>query len=452
MTTTTNPTPSEGSAEERATRAKLEAAFPAEGLFAEKEWLLSPQPFRISPELAVQLEKLGHRLNLFSQACNNLYHQSVAGKQPAWIADYLDRGKPPELVEYARSKKFRNDIPLAIRPDLVLTEDGFTIAEVDTVPGGIGLTGWLNETYAALGFDVIGGARGMVEGFSEILGGEGDVLVSQEAATYAPEMRWLDRVSGGKFPVHQAETYTPPAASAGPDGQPRSVYRFFEHFDLANIPAAPALMKAAADGAVKVTPPFKPYLEEKMWFALFWMHPLREFWRRELSERHFLELQKVIPYTWIIDPAPLPPHAVLPGLEVNDFREVGALSQKGRDLILKVSGFSELGWGSRSVVLGSDVSQRDWQSTVDEALAAFPQNPHILQRFHKGRTFDQPYFDPETGAVRNLHGRVRLCPYYFLIGGKAQLRGALATICPADKKLLHGMKDAILAPTAVAAI
>jgi hypothetical protein len=30
---------------------------------------------------------------------------------------------------------------------------------------------------------------------------------------------------------------------------------------------------------------------------------------------------------------------------------------------------------------------------------------------------------------------------------KVALGGALATICPADKKLLHGMRDAILAPT-----
>jgi hypothetical protein len=48
-----------------------------------------------------------------------------------------------------------------------------------------------------------------------------------------------------------------------------------------------------------------------------------------------------------------------------------------------------------------------------------------------------------------MRARVRLCPFYFVIDGKAELRGALATICPADKKLLHGMRDAVLAPTAV---
>ena len=50
-------------------------------------------------------------------------------------------------------------------------------------------------------------------------------------------------------------------------------------------------------------------------------------------------------------------------------------------------------------------------------------------------------------------GRVRLCPYYFVQGdgdaARAKLCGVLATICPADKKIIHGMRDAVLAPVAI---
>ena len=70
-----------------------------------------------------------------------------------------------------------------------------------------------------------------------------------------------------------------------------------------------------------------------------------------------------------------------------------------------------------------------------------------MQRFHKGRLFDHPYWDTETDELKTMHGRVRLCPYYFVEPEKVMLRGALATICPADKKLLHGMRDAILVPS-----
>ena len=420
---------------------RLRAAFPPEGLFADKEWILSPRPFPLTDSLHEQLEKLGHRLNLFNRACNELYHRSVAGKMPSWIADYLDRGKPPGLIEFARQKQFRQELPAVIRPDLVLTEEGFTIAEVDSVPGGIGLTGWLNQTYAALGFDVLGGATGMIDGFRTILGGDADILVSREAATYRPEMEWLARVADGGLCVTGAEEYVPP----GGEGL-RSIYRFFELFDLPNLPGIGALLEGAASGRLKVTPPIKPYLEEKMWFALFWSRPLRDFWRRELSERHFLELQKHIPYTWLLDPQPIPHHAVVPGLEINDWQELAAFGQKHRELILKISGFHETAWGSRSVVLGSDLPQGDWHAAINRALEAFPHHPHILQRFHKGRLVEHPYFDLADGSEQIMRGRVRLCPYYFVIEGKAELRGALATICPADKKLLHGMKDAILAP------
>ena len=47
-------------------------------------------------------------------------------------------------------------------------------------------------------------------------------------------------------------------------------------------------------------------------------------------------------------------------------------------------------------------------------------------------------------------GRLRLCPYYFVIDGKARLSGALATFCPPDKKIIHGMQDAALLPCRVA--
>ena len=330
-------------------------------------------------------------------------------------------------------------VPVACRPDLILTDDGFIVAELDTVPGGIGLTHWLNTTYSPHGHDILGGAGGMLDGFRTALGDDADIVISEEAATYRPEMEYLARLSNGALRVRDA---------LAPEPRP-TLYRFFELFDLPNIPRVGTIMDAAATGTVTVTPPLKPYLEEKLWFALFWMRPLREFWRRELSERHFLKLQQVIPYTWILDPAPLPQHAVIPGLEIHDWSELMHFSQKQRDLILKISGFSELGWGSRSVTLGSDVPQADWQASIAHAIADFPHHPWILQRFHKGRLVKQPYLDPASRTIATLRGRVRLCPYYFLIDGKTRLGGALATIAPADKKLLHGMKDAILAPTAV---
>jgi hypothetical protein len=424
--------------------AAIRAARPAEGLFAEKDWLFSPEPFPIEQKLRSDLERLGHQLFIFQRACNQLYQQSLKGKQPAWVARYLDLGKPADLVEFSRRKEFRDALPRIIRPDLILTDEDWIIAEIDSVPGGIGLTAWLNQTYAGLGAEVIGAADGMLDGFGGVLPGGGDIVISKESATYRPEMEWLVRQLNARFPersweVEPAENYEPQVG--------RDVYRFFELFDLLNLPGIEKLMNATGNGNLTITPPFKPYLEEKMWFALFWLQPLREFWRRELGDKYFRQLQQVIPYTWIVDPTPLPQHAVIPRLEIHDWHEAARFSQKERDLLLKVSGFSPLGWGSRGVVLGADLPHAEWQQRIHDALVRFETEPTIMQRFHKGRLFDHPYWDAETEELKTMHGRVRLCPYYFVESDHVTLRGVLATICPADKKLLHGMSDAILAPS-----
>jgi len=428
----------------------IRSAFPKEGLFAEKEWLLSPDAFPIGKKFLADLEQLGHRLFVFQRACNQLYHLSVKGKQPTWIARYLDAGKPKELIEFSRRKEIRDDVPRVIRPDLILTEKGYIIAEIDSVPGGIGLTGWLNQTYSTFDGDIIGGANGMLDGFRSVLPNGGDIVISRESATYRPEMDWIaarlnqtsnieHSASSAVWRVVSAENYEPPAGHA--------VYRFFELFDLPNIPGIENTLRANGEGRVTITPPIKPYLEEKMWFALFWMHPLREFWRRELGEKYFMKLQEAIPYSWLLDPTPLPQHAVIPRLEIQDWREAAKFSQRDRELLLKVSGFSPLGWGSRGIALGSDLPHAEWERRIEHALATFESNPTILQKFHKGTLFEHRYWDPDSGELKTMKGRVRLCPYYFVEGDRVKLRGALATIAPADKKFLHGMSEAILVPS-----
>ena len=441
----------------------IRAAFPKEGLFAEKEWLLSPDAFPIDSKSLADFEQLGHRLFVFQRACNQLYQLSVKGKQPEWVARYLDAGKPKELIEFSRRKEIRDDLPRVIRPDLILTEKGYIIAEIDSVPGGIGLTGWLNQTYSSFDNDIIGGAKGMLDGFRAVVPNGADIVISQESATYRPEMEWIAArlnqtvvaggdVSGSVQPrsagvnapgygwrVMPAENYEPH------DG--RALYRFFELFDLPNIPGIENILRANAGGRITITPPIKPYLEEKMWFALFWLQPLREFWRRELGDKYFIKLQEIIPYSWLLDPTPLPQHAVIPRLEIHDWRQAAKFSQKDRDLLLKVSGFSPLGWGSRGVALGSDLPHADWEKRIEHALATFQSSPTILQRFHKGRLFEHSYWDPDSAELKVMKGRVRLCPYYFVESDRVRLRGVLSTIVPADKKFLHGMSEAILVPS-----
>jgi hypothetical protein len=418
---------------------------PSQGLFAGHEWRISPAPLRLGPKLAEQLDSLGRVLLQFYRAINLLYRKSVEGKQPEWVARWLDQGKPAALLELQRSAALKNEFPRVIRPDLLMTDSGIAVTELDSVPGGIGLTAWLNHTYSKLGDPVLGGGNGMLDGFAAIFGDAPKVhiVVSEEAATYRPEMQWVADQLGKERFVLQTDEYT-----AFQEGE--AVYRFFELFDLADVPSSRQILQLAGAKRIRLTPPPKPVFEEKMLFALLWNRNLQGFWRQELGESFLAQLRALTPYTWLVDPAPLPPHGAIPELNLTDWQQLKTLSQKERDLILKVSGFSPHAWGARGVFLGSDLSHADWSAAVDRAIDGFNNSPFVLQRYHKPGLVESEWFDFERNALVPMKGRVRLCPYYFVSGegdaARARLGGVLATICPADKKIIHGMTEAIFAP------
>src|SRR5262249_45727211 len=153
------------------------------------------------------------------------------------------------------------------------TEHGLSVTELDSVPGGIGLTAWLNEVYTevdrsfpgggpgAVGDGnsrladsasgaVLGGADGMMRGFASIFGNASQVhiVVSEEAATYRPEMMWLaDKLDGARFKTRDTKFEDFQEGDA--------VYRFFELFDLENVPNSRRIFEMANAGRIRLTPP-----------------------------------------------------------------------------------------------------------------------------------------------------------------------------------------------------
>lgn len=415
----------------------IRAAFPREGLFQDKEWRLSPQPFALPPGIAALIMDLGPVLRAFQRACNELYFR---GGDYAWVAALVDQGKPQEIIDLGREVRWRDALPAVIRPDLVLTDTGVCISELDSLPGGMGLTGWLNETYAQLGDEVLGGAGGMTEGFAAAFPEE-NILISRESGDYAPEMHWMaERLGRAVYRTHEKE---PADSMAG-----ERFYRFFELWDLDNVEHAARWVRLARAGAVEFTPPLKAFLEEKLWLALFWTPQLQDYWQAVLGADRVDLLKRCIPQGWVVDPAPLPPFAERPGLNVFSWEEVKRFGSRARELVLKISGFSEKGWGSRGVFIGHDLPQEAWGAALDEALLSYPRNPYLLQRFHRGRVVNHPMWNDEAAITTDMQSRVRLCPYYFVPRGTedTQLGGVLATVCPADKKILHGMRDAMMLP------
>ncbi|HWA08788.1 MAG TPA: hypothetical protein VG838_04890 [Opitutaceae bacterium] len=462
---------------------QIQAALGAQSLFEDKTWQLSPSAWPLTADQVTQLEAIGAACLEFHQALETLYLRAAAGKNllrnkpllAPWVADYLDRGKPAALIAHARDPKNRGVFPTVLRPDLLITDDGFVMTELDSVPGGIGLTAFLNRLYGGETDPAILGHRdAMIGNFHAALtalrpGVRNPLIalvVSDEAATYRPEMQWLAhqlQLQGRRVFCLRPEDIFPLGSGLFFDveGNPEKIdiiYRFFELFDLGNIRTANFIFEAWAAGEVAISPPLRPFQEEKLMFALFHHHRLQDFWAETLDSRTLALLRGLIPASWAMDPAPLPPGAVLEGPRaagraLHDWRDLAGASQKERDLIIKISGYHETAWGARSVVLGSDSSREEWQQAVARAVELAPANLHLLQAYRKPRRLEHPlYVAPAAGvppAATVKAGRLRLCPYYFLIDGRPRLSGALATFCPPDKKIIHGMQDAALLPCRV---
>lgn len=477
--------------------ASIRAALDAQPLFEAKTWQLSPAAWTITPEQAEELAAIGAACLEFHQALETLYLRSVGGRNllrnkpllAPWVAEYLDRGKPADLIAHARDARNRGVVPPVLRPDLLLTDDGFALTELDSVPGGIGLTAFLNRLYGGQP-GIIGHRDRMITGFHAALAALRPdlgnpliaLVVSEEAATYRPEMEWLAhqlQLLGKRVFCVRPESLFPLENSLfiDHDGNPEKVdiiYRFFELFDLPNIGSLRYILEAWEAGEVVLAPPLRPFQEEKTSLALFHHHLLQDFWIENLSARSLKLLRRLIPHSWIMDPAPLPPGAVLDGPKVggrqlNDWRDLIGASQKERDLIIKISGYHETAWGARSVVLGSDCSREEWQAGIENAIALAPTNLHVLQTYRKPKRITHPVYETPNAAALSTEGlpavgsaneglpavgsakagRLRLCPYFFVRDAKAELAGALATFCPPDKKIIHGMQDAALLPTRV---
>lgn len=470
--------------------ATIQSALAGQPLFEAKTWQLSPEAWPLTQEQINELEAIGAACLEFHHALETLYLRSAAGKNllrnrpllAPWVAEYLDRGKPAALVAHARDARNRGAFPTVLRPDLLLTDEGFALTELDSVPGGIGLTAFLNRLYAGEAGEsssILGAGDAMIAQFYASLAALRPaarnpliaLVVSDEAATYRPEMQWLAQqlqLQGKRVFCIRPEDIFPleNALFFDHDGNPEKIdviYRFFELFDLANIRTREFIFESWAADEVVVVPPMRPFQEEKLGLALFHHHLLQDFWAEHLGGRSLKILRQLIPPSWIMDPAPLPPGAVLDGPRVGgralaDWRDLTAASQKERDLIVKISGYHETAWGARSVVLGSDCSREEWQAGIENALALAPTNLHILQTYRKPKRVTHPLYEtPQADAagaglsavVAAKAGRLRLCPYYFINNGQARLSGALATFCPPDKKIIHGMQDAALLPVGV---
>lgn len=453
---------------------QLSAVFEPAGLFDDDAWLRAPEPYVLTDKQWKSLEEIGQGCADFYAALELLYRFSVEGRNllrngelyAPWVAEYLDRGKPPALVEHGRRTEYKGAFARVLCPDLLLTKQGFVLTDLDSGHHGLGLTSFLNQAYRAVGETSALPEGTLMDGFYEALAALLPdqelpliaIVVSEESASARPEYQWLAEAlrKRGK-PVYclEPQELMPLGKSlcAPVEGSPERidiVFRVFELFDLRNISTSDAIFDSVEAGEVVVTPPMREFLEEKLVFGLFHHPLLGRYWKEHLARRSHKTLSKIIPKTWIVDPVELPPCSVLNaptigGQPIIRWEQLAEGSQRERNQVLKVSGFHKNSRGSESIVYGNGVSRELWLDALREAVEEGEFSLRILQEYQRPARIKEAVFT-QAGQRIETYGALRLCPYYFVHQQQAKLGGVHARFYPENVQELSEMQDRMLYP------
>ena len=188
------------------------------------------------------------------------------------------------------------------------------------------------------------------------------------------------------------------------------------------------------------------FQEEKLSLALFHHHLLQEFWAEALSGRALKLLRALIPLSWIIDPAPLPPGAVLDGPRIagrslNDWRELASASQKERDLDHQDQWLSRDRVGRTQRCAGQRLLARRMAARAWSARFSLRQRICTFSKSTKSpsassmRCFNRSQLRMDAIESLDAGGPTStLCPYYFVIDGKTAALGSTRHVLSARQE------------------
>lgn len=383
---------------------------------------VAPEPLRLNPEQAKEVEVIGKDITSFFLAADELYRTNDE------VRELLDTGKP---------EIFLADHPaqyLFVRPDMIITENGFSICEVETSPFGLALAEVLNRGYQEAGFETMVAGDALTEHVQATTPVEGSLVYSRKTQAYAGQMAFLaDNVFSGNGRRWAAKTVEETTKT-----EPESIYRGFYLSEYDTDPGVRLLLDANLSSDSSLLPSPTPHLEEKAVLSLIWDKRFERQLRSQLGDASYDHLREVIPPTWVVGQEA---HFAL-GLpnQYESSIDLVKLSRSKRAFVLKSSGFSATSsWSEGVHFLGKK------SVAVDEELLRTAQadktSLHVIQAFHKAATRSMNY--THEGQNIPMSARIRLTPYFAANGqSTGELIAIKATGCE-NTDFIHASSTSI---------
>ena len=249
-----------------------------------------------------------------------MYHKNEA------VRLLLDRGKPD------RYKNVKDVRYLFLRPDLILTEEGFAICEIETSPFGLALAEVLNDAYGNLNYNPIIDQNQLKNYMQHQTNKYGIITYSNKVQAFKGQLGYLsDNIFGGNDRQWQTKNISMDQNEVTPDEE---IYRAFylnEQFNDPNV-------KKFLDEKYSHVPSETPQFEEKALLAFIWDKRFIDFFKKKLGETGFNILRKAIPKTWIIGQEEYVDGGLPNGYTKSV--DLGQIGKGNREYVLKESGFN----------------------------------------------------------------------------------------------------------------
>ena len=369
---------------------------------------VSKNPFLLPHELKEEIMNLGIILYSYFNAVISLYNTDNTVKQ------ILDNGK---------QKCFIGNIPqyLFLRPDLIITEQGLKICELETSIFGLGLADILNRSYIDSGYETLVQKDDLKDYIQSVIPKEGIIAYSQRVKSFRGQLDYLaDHVFSGNNSAWKSRIIDANFNYVG------NVYRAFYSSDGITEPEVNNLLNSNSNFIPSLTPQF----EEKAILSFIWDKRYCEFFKKELGEDKYEYLRKIIPPTFIVGQEEYFENG-LPGNVVN-LMEIKELPKGQRQFVIKKS--SDSSWGEGIKFLHK-LSHENAEKALENAIES--DESYIMQQFFEGKKFPLEYCGGEMQA------KIRITPYYAFWGQDVgKLVAIKATGCE-NMDYIHGASNSI---------
>jgi hypothetical protein len=357
---------------------------------------VSPTPLELTKKENDEITTMGGAVVEFVNATHELYNTNEQ------VRNLLNTGKPEELTQT------KNPEYLFVRPDLIATENGLKICEIETSPFGLALSSLLNTGYIQAGFETLADENLLEDSIKSRTVSEGSIVYSNKTKAYKGQLEYLaDKLFSSSNRKWKSEHIDQHQANGV------GLYRAFYLSEYMNDPKVNSLINYQLDKQ-NTKPSITPHLEEKAIMALLWDRRFEDFYKKQLGEANFNKLRSSIPKTWIVGQE----QYFSEGLpkEVNDTMQLVSGLRKDRELVIKPSGFNPKASWAEGVNLLHEKSTYKAQEIVQNAIKT-DDTLFIVQEFKKAQKQRMQYENSE-GTLTDMEAKLRITPYYSTQDGK----------------------------------